>query len=298
MKKTVLLVDGNNQAHRAFHKFSSVSSTKFGKAIKTSVVWGLPYILNSHLKELKPTRTIIAWDGKKDPERLAVLPEYKLGRASMAEYEDFQNQKSKVMEFFCNLGIKQYFDSRFEADDIIYRLARIYHKKGWNVIILSNDKDFHQLLKPGISIWNSGLRVRLSHLNLHKYFKYTPEKALDFLILDGDTSDNIKGYPGVGEKTAIKLLDEFGSIQQFLKSDKEFNRIEKAKLLEVYKRNQLLIDLKFFYLNFIKGKKIPRPYKGVKKPKLDLAFIEEYCSIYNIKTFNTEAFLKSFKSLK
>lgn len=293
MNKKILIVDANNNMHRAYHKYANMKNG----GIKTSIIWGLPYIINSHLKKIRPDKLLMIWDGQKHPERIKINPGYKLKRASLSDYQDMISQKERVIEFFHNLGVPQFFDSRFEADDIIYRYTRIYLKKGYDVQILSMDKDFHQLLKPGVTILNHMKETILTHNNLQRYFSYTPKQCVDYLCLDGDTSDNIPGYPGMGEKSIAKFFEEFPSIKHFLESDKEFKKLDKKKLLEIYQNNRKMIDLRLFYNEFIKGKMKPRYYKGIKKPVWSDSFIESYCEDHNIKTFNNPMFLNTFKTL-
>ena len=130
--------------------------------------------------------------------------------------------------------------------------------------------------------------------NCKDVYGYTPEQAVDMKILCGDTSDNISGIKGVGPKTALKFLEEYGSIREFLKSDHGDKKFPKSELEPIFKRNQLLIDL-FYYLTRVNPEVIP--YHD-KKHAMDRITLNEIFEKYQLKSFMSSEFMKPFKQLK
>ena len=118
---------------------------------------------------------------------------------------------------------------------------------------------------------------------------------MDYLCLTGDDSDNIPGYRGIGDKKAKHLIHSFGSIKDFLKSEKQFLNIDKQLLKAVYKVNRELIDLKYFYKKNLKNKVKLALYN--KNPKLDIAKVSKISNSFNINTFKKEEFIKPFRKL-
>lgn len=286
-----LIIDGNNLLHRAFHKFKAMRN---GKGENTAAIFGFPYLLSSLIKLHKPTDVIVAFDGGRDKRRLKVLPTYKDRKSkSDFDFEDFKRQKEIIKEILGYLGIS--FSSRkdLEADDIIYLYARRASRKGM-VIIVSTDKDFVQLIDEKVSLWNPWKDDRITHKNYHKYTKFSPAQCVDYLSLDGDTSDCIPGYKGMGEKTIMQFLNEFSSISNFLESKDNFKKIDKKLLEKIYNTNRELIDIRYFCRKHkIKLKDIPIT-KASKVNSTELNFI---AAEHSITTFNKPEFINTFKEL-
>lgn len=290
MKNKTLIIDGNNLLHRAYHQYKNMRASD---GTKTSMVWGFPYILQSLIKLHKPTDVMVIFDGGRDKRRLKILPEYKQRKhKDDFDYEDFIKQKESVKEILGCLGIPITFDKGLEADDLIWLYARKKARSGF-VIIVSTDKDFNQLIDNNISIWNPFKQERITHKNIEKLYGYLPEQCVDYLCLDGDDSDNIKGYPGVGPKKALKFLSEYQSITNYIDNLEEIRQFPKKKLEEVYKRNRQLIDIKLF----VKKHKIKLRNVKTTKPKFDAEELAILCSNYSISTFTKKEFLITYKQL-
>ena len=294
MKKTkCLIIDGNNLAHRAYHQYKNMRSSD-GKP--SGVVFGVPYILWSLIRNHNADDVLVAFDGGRDKNRLKVLPDYKKREPkSDFDYEDFITQKEDAKKILENLGIKMVSKKGLEADDIIWLAARRLSRKG-QVMIVSTDKDFVQLIDKNISLWNPWKNDRITHLNYQKHYPFTPEQCVDYLVLDGDKSDNIPGYKGVGEKTALGFLETYGSIENYLTDLKlpEHSKIKRDVLEEVYKRNKYLIDIKYFVkTNKLKYKDIPI----ISSNKINKKEINLVCSNYSINIFTREDFILTYKKL-
>ena len=296
MRNKVLIIDGNNLAHRAYHKYKSLRSSE-GK--KSSIVFGFPYILNSLINLHKPDAVEVVFDGGRDKARLKALPNYKdRPKKDDFDYEDFQDQKKVVMDILACLGVPVIFAKKREADDLIWLVSRKYARRKWNVVIVSTDKDFPQLMvhNKNISIWNPWKAVRITYKNCKQYFPFTAEQCVDYLILDGDASDNIPGYKGVGPKTAIKFLETYGSIENYLNDLNlpEDKKIKREVLADIYKLNKYLIDIRYFVkLNNIKLLPSERVKGNFNTKKL-------FCIIsdYEIEFFRKGTFITTFKNLK
>lgn len=292
MKNKTLIIDGNNILHRSYHQYKNMRSSD---GIPSSIVFGFPYILHALIKLHKPEKVMVVFDGGRDKARLKLLPDYKKrDKKADFDYEDFLKQKKDVERILECLGIPFSYKKGLEADDIIWLYARRYSREG-QVVIVSTDKDFVQLIDKNISLWNPWKNERITHLNYHKHYPFSPEQCVDYLALDGDVSDNIPGYKGVGEKTALKFLNEYGSIENYLNDDKlSDKKIKKDVLVELYKKNKLIIDIKLFCKTtklFLKD--IP-VFKNDKINKKELALI---CSDYSIRMFNQDDFILTFKRL-
>lgn len=292
-KDKILLVDGNNLAHRAYHQFKSMRSSD-GKP--SGVVFGVPYILWSLVRNHKPDRVYVFFDGGRDKNRLAILPNYKKKEPKADfDYTSFVEQKSVVIKALEYLGVPHVSKKDLEADDLMGIYCRIYGKRN-QVMIVSTDKDFVQLINKNVSLWNPWKNARITHKNWHKFYKFSPEQCVDYLCLDGDVSDNIPGYKGVGEKTALDFLTTYGSIENYLNKLElpEHRKIKRDTLAELYKVNRLLIDIMYFCKTTkLKYRNIPLTQTNKISPKeLNLLV-----SDYEVNFFSKPDFLKTFKTL-
>lgn len=291
IKNPYVVVDGDNELYRAFYKHSNMSFKGEG----TGALFGMPRSISSIIKKLKPKALTIVWDGKKDPRRIELVPEYKkgttrLGKASSKE--DAYRQKQILMNLFESLGVTQAHRHNIEGDDHTYMVVRELRKQGKNVIIVSSDKDFRQLISPQVSIWNDRANVMTTFENCKELHGYTPRQCVDTLALVGDTSDNLKGYPGMGEKSTINFLEEFGSVKRFLKDKAAtFSRIDRKTLKEVYPVMREMIDLRFFYNQNLKGNRVVT----IITPKKKKPRYIKICKKYGLKTHQLGKFIKSFK---
>lgn len=296
-EERILLVDGNNCLMRAHFKFKNKWFSN-GK-IPTSAVYGFFKILYSNIVRFKITSVVVCFDCHRSKLRTDMYPEYKAHRKRISEDWDqiFKVQFPIIKRILRNLGIVYVWDNKrineMESDDY---LALLYQKNCLSqVYLLSSDEDFVQLLAfPNIKLINPSKDMLVTPKNCKDVYGYTPEQAVDMKILCGDTSDNISGIKGVGPKTALKFLEEYGSIREFLKSDHGDKKFPKSELEPIFKRNQLLIDL-FYYLTKVNPEVIPYHDKKHAMDKITLNGIFEK---YQLKSFMSSEFMKPFKQLK
>lgn len=209
---TLLLIDGHSQAYRAYFGMKTPLTTRDGEL--TAAVYGFARKLLSVLKEYKPDHVAVAFD-LGDTWRHSTFPEYKATRERMPD--DMRTQLERIQELVTafNIPIVTYPD--YEADDVLGTLARQAAAEGTDVLILTGDRDMFQLVDDRVKILytSGGPSPKTSVYGLEEVaerYGLTPTQFIDLKALTGDTSDNIPGVPGVGDKTAAKFLTEYGSL--------------------------------------------------------------------------------------
>jgi len=211
-KEKLLLLDGNSLAYRAF--FALPLLTNEG-GIHTNAVYGFTTMLQKILEEEKPTKMLVAFDAGKTTFRHESFQEYKGGRQKTPP--ELSEQFPYLRKLIDAYQIKRYELEMYEADDIIGTLAKSAEKEDFDVVIVSGDKDLTQLASDRVNVYitRKGMTDIEHYTPSHIEEKYglTPNQIIDMKGLMGDTSDNIPGVPGVGEKTAIKLLKEYGTVE-------------------------------------------------------------------------------------
>jgi len=241
-KKRLLIIDTNALIHRAYHALPPLRNKK-GELI--NAVYGFCLVFLKVLKELEPDFIIAAFDLPFPTFRHKKFKGYKAKRPPTPK--ELYQQIPKIKEILEAFNIPIFEKEDFEADDIIGTLAAFSTKKVMTppieIIILSGDTDILQLVNPQTKVYvlKRGVKdIVLFDENLvkEKFQGLNPKQILDFKALRGDPSDNIPGVTGIGEKTAIKLLLEFGSLENLYKEIKEDS--EKAKNLKSKLKKTLL----------------------------------------------------------
>jgi len=292
MSKKLLIFDGNHLAYRAFYKFSNLRTLD---KVNTSIVYGMPYIAESIIRRLSPDKVFLTFDGGRSKFRLDVLPSYKERDKKLGfDAEDFFRQKDLGKEIFKAFGIQVAQKKHYEADDLIAMITRRYVDNGYQIIIVSGDKDFNQLISEKVNVYNVSKNKAYSVDNCKEELGYEPEQCVDYLTLLGDKSDNIPGYPGIGPVKAVQFLEEFGSIKEFLNSTAKFGKVDKEKLEEIWKRNKKLIDLKYFYRRFLRTESIPWENPDA---TMDLDKLRKICGANEINSFLKPQFINTFKQI-
>lgn len=232
----ILLVDGSGLIYRSFYAFIK-NPLRNSKGENTSAAFGYTKSLLKVLDELNPEYAAVSFDLPKPTERHLLFKEYKAKRPPMPD--ELKPQVGKIKEITLALGLPIVEVEGYEADDVIATLAKLAREKGFEVIIFSMDKDIMQVLSPGIKMLN--MRPTTTEFewievpDVKEKFGVPPELIPDYLGLSGDTSDNIPGVPGIGPKTAKKLLEEYGSLEKVLENvDRIPGRI--GKLLKKHKK--------------------------------------------------------------
>jgi DNA polymerase-1 len=219
--KRLFLLDGHSLAYRAFFALPTTLATSSGQV--TNAVYGFTSMLIKLLAEERPDLIAVAFDIGAPTVRLEKYAEYKAGRPETPD--EFRQQLGLIVEVLETLRIPVIGVEGHEADDAIATLAVRAHEAGIEVVIVTADRDFFQLVRPGLTVMFNVKGIsdirRYDVEAVTERFGLPPERYLDYVALKGDASDNIPGVPGVGQKTASKLVQEFGSIEELMRRTDE-----------------------------------------------------------------------------
>ncbi|MBL1123496.1 MAG: DNA polymerase I [Ignavibacteriota bacterium] len=239
--KTFVIVDAMAMAYRAYFAFiNRPLTTKSGEP--TSAVFGFMNQLVKVLEDHKPDYIAVASDSKEKTFRHEIYKEYKATREAMPE--DMIPQIGRIKEIVELLNIPLYIKPGYEADDIIGTAVRLAEKKGMISYAVTPDKDYMQLVSDKTIIAKPGRGSdEVSFFDVKKVkenYGFEPKQMIDYLALVGDSSDNIPGVKGVGEKTALPLIQQFGSIENLYKNLDKVEKEGTKKKLEENKNNAFL----------------------------------------------------------
>ena len=216
-KNKLLLIDGSSVAFRAFFAlYNQIDRFKNANGLHTNAVYGFNLMLSHLLERIQPTHVLVAFDAGKTTFRTEMYADYKGGRAKTPD--EFREQFPFIREQLDHLGIRHYELAQYEADDIIGTLDKLAESTSvpFDVTIVSGDKDLIQLTDDNtvVEISKKGVAEfeEFTPAYLKEKMGLTPEQFIDLKALMGDKSDNIPGVTKIGEKTGIKLLLEYGSL--------------------------------------------------------------------------------------
>lgn len=209
--KTLLLIDGSSYLYRAFHAMPDLRSPD-GRP--TGAVYGMVNMLRRLEKEVQFDYSACVFDAKGKTFRDDLYPEYKANRPSMPE--ELAAQIKPVHEVVQASGWPLLMVDGVEADDVIGTLARMGEAAGFRVIISTGDKDMAQLVTPMVSLVNTMTNENLDQAGVKEKFGVPPERIIDYLTLIGDKVDNVPGVDKCGPKTAVKWLEEYGTLDNII----------------------------------------------------------------------------------
>lgn len=238
--KKLLLVDGHAMIHRAYHALPPLTSAN---GTPTNAVYGFFNMLYKAIQDFTPTHLVIAFDTPVPTFRKELLEEYQSLRPELPE--DLVIQFSIIKELLIADGIPCLEKPGFEADDVIGTISSKLASKEMDVYILTGDKDILQMVKPHIHIIMP--KIGLSNVVVYDHDKVVekmgvpPDQIPDYKALAGDSSDNYGGVKGLGPKTAIKLLQQFNSIENLYLHIDEVENDRMRELLKEYKEKVLLL---------------------------------------------------------
>lgn len=234
--KRIILVDGNSLMYRAYYATAFTGNLmQNSKGLYTNAIYSFIKMFE-HLVNQQYDNILVAFDAGKQTFRHEMLDSYKGGRSPMPE--EMRVQIPHIKEYLHLMNIKEYQLPLYEADDIIGSMASLAMKEGYHVDIYSSDKDLLQLVNSNttVHLTKKGLTDLEDFTPEHVIEKYglTYEQMVDLKALMGDPSDNLKGLPGVGEKTAIKLLQEYGSLDNLIANKENVKGKLGEKVREFY----------------------------------------------------------------
>jgi len=236
-KPQLVLFDGNALVHRAFHALPPLTVSKTGEMV--SAVYGFALMLLKTINELKPTHYAIAFDKKAPTFRHQLFDQYKAQRPPTPD--ELVNQLGRVRQLVEAFRIPIFELDGYEADDILGTLSHQASRQDIDTIIVTGDADAMQLVSPKVKVLTPkkafGDTIVYDEAAVSQKYGIKPGQIADFKGLKGDQSDNIPGVPGVGEKTAVKLLQQFGSIEQIYA---RIDEVTPAKLQALLRENEAL----------------------------------------------------------
>ena len=216
-EKRLLLIDGHSLAYRAYYALP-VENFSTGSGQATNAVYGFTSMMINLIKEERPTHIATAFDLSRKTFRSEKFPEYKANRS--ATPDEFRSQMSYIFEAVAALGVRHFAMEGFEADDIIATISTHAAEQGFEVLICTGDRDSFQLVNEDITVLypKKGMTdlARMTPAAVEAKYGLTPSQYPDFAALRGDPSDNLPSVPGVGEKTATKWIQEYGSLAELI----------------------------------------------------------------------------------
>jgi len=230
MEKLVL-IDGNSIAYRAFFALPLLSNSQ---GLHTNAAYGFTNMLLRLIEEEKPTHFLVAFDSGKTTFRHEQYAEYKGGREKTPP--ELSEQFPLIRELVSAFSIVPYELDGYEADDIIGTISRRAEQEGKQVLVVTGDKDMLQLVsdKVTVALTRKGISEveKYGPEEIREKYGLSPQQIIDLKGLMGDASDNIPGVPGIGEKTGLKLLHEFGSVEEIIARQDELKGKLKEKIAE------------------------------------------------------------------
>ncbi|MFM8793045.1 MAG: 5'-3' exonuclease H3TH domain-containing protein, partial [Solirubrobacterales bacterium] len=238
----LFLVDGNSLAYRAFFALPDSMATSDGRP--TNAIFGLASMLVKLISEYRPRQIVVAWDAGMSG-REEVYPEYKAHRPPKPDL--LRDQWPHLIELVDAFGYANVSVEGYEADDVIATLATEATDRGIDTVVVTGDRDAFQLVGEHVRVMATSKGITETVLydesGVLDRYGVRPDQVTDLIGLKGDTSDNIPGVPGIGDKTAAALLDEFGSLEAVLENvenvsgaKRKQNLVEHAEDARVSKR--------------------------------------------------------------
>lgn len=223
MMPKLALLDGHSLAYRAFYALPSDLATPSGQV--TNAVYGFTSMLIKLLGDESPDAMVVAWDVRGPTFRSEAYPEYKAQRDRAPDL--FTGQLPLIDDVLTAMQISQVRIAGYEADDVLATVADRAKREGWEVIVVTGDRDAFQLIEPGVSVMYTRRGITDTIMAdadwLQERYGVAPDQYVDYAALRGDTSDNLPGVPGVGEKTAAKLINEHGDVAGVIAAAADFS---------------------------------------------------------------------------
>ena len=207
-QRTVYLIDGTAYIHRAYHAIQSLTNSR---GLPTNAVFGFTRMLIKLMAERSPEYAAMFFDARGPTFRHRLFPAYKANRPPMPA--DMALQIPYIKEITAGYRLPIFEMAGYEADDLIGTLARRLEQEGFAVVMVTSDKDFVQLITERTSIWDPMKETSTDFASVKKQLGVNPAQMVDVMGLSGDTADNVPGVPGIGPKTALELIRDFGSLE-------------------------------------------------------------------------------------
>lgn len=261
-EKILYIIDGTAYIYRAYH---AIRELRTSSGFPTNAIFGFTRIMLKLVEDRKPENAVMLFDTKGPNFRHEMYPEYKANRPPAPEDLVAQIPEIKGISGFLGFPILEM--SGFEADDLAGTIAKKAEAEGFSVVLVTGDKDFVQLVTEKISIWDPMKDEVIDLASVREKFGVEPDGIIEAMGLAGDTSDNVPGVPGIGMKTALNLVREFGSLESiYEKIDKVSGKKTKEGLLNnrdkaFLSRDLVRIDIRVPLDSDISGFKLAEPQR-------------------------------------
>ncbi len=209
--KRIYLIDGSSYIYRAYYAIRQLSNSK---GVATNAVFGFTNMLLKVVRDERPDHLAVIFDAKGPTFRKEIYPEYKANRSAMPE--DLRPQIPIIKQLVQAFNMPGLELEGFEADDIIATLARRFAERGMAVTVVTGDKDLMQIVNEQVRLLDTMKDQVVGLPEVAERFGGTPDKVVEVQALAGDSSDNVPGVPGIGEKTARDLIAQFGTLENLL----------------------------------------------------------------------------------
>ncbi|MBV5318588.1 MAG: DNA polymerase I [Desulfobulbaceae bacterium] len=229
------LIDGSAYIYRAYHAIKPLSNSS---GLPTHAVFGFISILRRLIKERQPQYIAVAFDTKGPVFRHQLYSDYKANRPPMPE--DLVPQISYIRQMVAAYRIMNLEQDDQEADDLIASATTKMVEQGYRVVIVSGDKDLLQLVSAGVTLWDPMSDRVMDEAAVVEKYGVSPSQLLDYFALTGDSSDNIPGVPGIGPKSAQKMISEYGNLEQLYEAIDGIKPSRISQLVSVHKAQAFL----------------------------------------------------------
>ncbi|MGZ5440720.1 MAG: DNA polymerase I [Thermoanaerobaculia bacterium] len=226
-RPSLFIIDGSNNVYRSYYAIRNLTNSA---GFSTNAVYGFVTTLRKLLKDHDPDCIAVAFDEGQETARTTQFADYKKDRKPMPD--DLVVQVPLVYEVLDGFRIPVIRSKEWEADDFIGSLACAARDRGYDVVIATSDKDFFQLVGDGIRLYHTGREVLYDAKGVEDAFGLPPEKVVDVMAIWGDAIDNIPGVPGIGEKGAKGLIQQFGSLDGVYENLEQIKKAAQRKALE------------------------------------------------------------------
>ncbi len=271
MPERFFILDGHSHCYQAYYAITAKLTTPDGKP--ANAVYGFTRMLQKLLREHHPEYVVVVFDTKYATHRHNSYAEYKANRKPTPD--ELQAQIPLIYKVVRAYKIPIYAARGYEADDIISALVKKLSEKNLEIIIATSDKDMEQLLSPQVKIFNAKKGVMIDQETLYREKGIRPEQVVDVLALSGDSSDNVPGVPGIGNKTALELIQKWGSLESVLSSIDQISGKKKQenlrsfadqarlsrKLLNLYSDIPVRIDMNACKLDTTENTKLKKLFR-------------------------------------
>ncbi|MDH2390003.1 DNA polymerase I [Streptomyces sp. HNM0663] len=276
----LLLMDGHSLAYRAFFALPAENFTT-ASGQTTNAIYGFASMLANTLRDEAPTHFAVAFDVSRKTWRSQDFPEYKANRSSTPD--EFKGQVELIGELLDTMNAVRFAVDGFEADDVIATLATQAEAAGFEVLIVTGDRDSFQLVSDHVTVLYPTKGVseltRFTPEKVEEKYGLTPSQYPDFAALRGDPSDNLPGIPGVGEKTATKWINQFGSFAELVeRADEVKGKVGQALRdhLEAVKLNRHLTEL-------VRDVELPKAVADLERAPYDRTALKGFLEVLEIR---------------